>query len=297
MPPGSAVAPNPAPTPLKAELCPEYSRIHIESAESAEFPDVTVQKTMANAVGEIANNLSDILADVINNGGIGIEAPEKPDDDLLTHVIGTVKAVLQNESNQFKGVDTRRIKDLLSLAIKLQKRNPETIPTIKQALKADHKAYLVSLNDSKKPDSKVLADEDDPNDQVAGTSRRTDISSDEIEARIGDLFLKNRLSRMNKLSNLSPLEHRKNKSASAQPAVDANAENKKAVPTKATTNEDKRRHDPASTSQNSTSRDKVDPPTKLEDKELNVGGWVLREGEDPKEFAELAHRIEDRQTG
>ena len=276
MPPGSASASNPAPTPPIAELCPEYSLIHIESAESAEFPDVTVQKTMANAVGEIANNLSDILADVINNGGIDKKKPSKPEDDLLTHVIGTVKAVLQNESNQFKGVDTRRIEELLGLALKLQKRNPKTIPTIKEALKDDHKAYLVSLNESKKPDSKVLADEDDQNDQVAGTPRLTDISSDEIEARIGNLFLKNRLSRMNKLSNLSPLEHRKNKSASAQPALEANAENNKAVPTKATTNEDDRRVDRPPTSQDSTSREKVHPPTTEKKPESSTDGIILK---------------------
>lgn len=293
MPPGSAVAP----TPPKAELCPEYSRIHIESADSAELPDVTVQKTMANAVGEIANNLSDILADVINNGGIDIEAPEKPDDDLLIHVIGTVKQVLQNGSNQFKGVDTGRIRDLLSLAIKLQKRNPKTIPKIKQALKNDHKAYLVSLNDSKKPDSKVLADEDDPNDLVAGTSRSADISSDEIEARIGDLFLRNRLSRMRNLSKLSPLEHKKNKSASAQPTLDGNAENNKVVSTKAMTNKDAPRLDRPQTPQDSAPSDKVDPPARLEDGELDANGWELREGEDPREFVGLVHRINNRRGG
>lgn len=58
-----------------------------------------------------------------------------------------------------------------------------------------------------------------------------------------------------------------------------------------------RRVDRPPTSQDSTSRDKVDPPTKLEDKKLNVDGWVVRKGEDLKEFAELAHRIEERQTG
>ena len=58
-----------------------------------------------------------------------------------------------------------------------------------------------------------------------------------------------------------------------------------------------RRLDRPPTSQDSTSRDKVDPPTKLEDKELNVDGWVVRKGEDRKEFAELAHRINERHTG
>lgn len=83
---------------------------------------------------------------------------------------------------------------------------------------------------------------------------------------------------------------RKNGSVNPKPSGKVDKDNKE-------DHDGDRRLDRPPTSQDSTSRDKVDPPTKLEDKELNVDGWVVRKGEDRKEFAELAHRINERHTG
>jgi len=113
---------------------------------------VVVQDSTNKAAAQIANNLSDILAERVASTEQGEEIFREEDGDYLSDLITNVTAVLSDKSNKLENAETGRLKHMLALAVQLKDKGSEAIPKIKQALIEDNPRYIESLKELKKPE-------------------------------------------------------------------------------------------------------------------------------------------------
>lgn len=141
--------PDPVP-PLTPEQISVFTRVQPGHSESA---DIVVEKNMAGAVAQIANNSSDILVDCI----VQMNANSKHAKALVELVLANIDAVLNNETNNFKGVNLNRIKGLRNQADALIKGSRTSV---KEFLLEDEKVYDTVLELSALPTHVEIENDD-----------------------------------------------------------------------------------------------------------------------------------------
>lgn len=124
-------------TPTDSDL----SRIQPGKSKSA---DILVENTMAGAVAQIANNLSDILADCL----VFYSRDPKGSNEAMQEVLANIDAVLNNKANNFEGVDLERITSLRNQVDALLKGSHTSV---KQFLVQDGEAYESVLKNAAMP--------------------------------------------------------------------------------------------------------------------------------------------------
>lgn len=185
MPPGSAVAPNPAPTLSKGELDKYYSRI----------PDIkTAGSDRKNVLIDVAANLAVLLTQF--DSALSAQTPDddkawtaKDSQEFLTDVVGQVKAILGDKANKLTEDEKQPLLESLSKADQLKdecKSKLEAVKTapIKNGSVNPRASEIVEADDQEDDkDEPRLArpptsQDSAPSDKVDSTTRLEDVKLD-----------------------------------------------------------------------------------------------------------------------